>query len=355
MRSIRHLLVIRLSAMGDVAMMVPVLKCFTETYPEIRVTLLTRRFFAPLFKDLKNVEVFEAEVDGRHKGVAGLKKLSQELKVLGIDAVADLHNVLRSNILKWFFKIDGIPLKQVNKGRKEKKRLTRNKNKVLRPLKSTHQRYADVFYELGLPLDLSGVLLYTPKKLPEKIRSIAGKDQKRWLGIAPFAKHQSKVYPLDLMEEVLQQLQKWENLKIFFFGGGTEEIRILDQWEEKFWNAINVGGKLTFEEELSLISNLDAMLSMDSGNGHLAANFGVPVVTLWGLTHPFTGFAPFRQPENHWLLPDLVKYPAIPTSVYGKDIPEGYEDAMRSIPPGKVVEKLREITSPRPPEGSHFY
>ncbi|WZL90484.1 glycosyltransferase family 9 protein [Salinimicrobium sp. 3283s] len=338
-----HILVIRLSAMGDVAMMVPVLKAFTEKYPDVKLTLLTPRFFAPMFKDLSNVQIFEAEVKGRHKGIFGLKRLSSELLDLKIDAVADLHNVLRSNILKLFFKLKGIPVRQLDKGRKEKKALTRSNNKIFEQLKATHERYTEVFDKLGYPVDVSAVQVLQKQELTENLNAITGEKDKNWIGIAPFAQHASKAYPEDLMKEVLLKLQKGQNLRIFLFGGGKEETGKLAAWEKEFPNAVSVAGKLSFEEELSLISNLDLMLAMDSGNGHLAANFGVPVITIWGLTHPYTGFAPFRQPETNSLLPDLQKYPAIPTSIYGKDIPQGYEEVMRSIPPQKVVEKINEI------------
>ncbi len=342
MKKPQHILVIRLSAMGDVAMMVPVLKSFSETYPDVKITLLTRGFFSPIFKDLENVEVFHAEVKGRHKGITGLKRLAGELKGLGIDAVADLHNVLRSNVLKVFFKLKGIPVKQIEKGRKGKKALTRAKNKVFKPLKATHQRYADVFFELGYPVNISEVSCLPKQKLSEEVRELTGTGTEKWVGIAPFAQHEAKTYPVDLMKEVLHQLQKGQKMKVFLFGGGLKETGILNKWEKEFQNTLNLAGKFSFEEELALISHLDVMLSMDSGNAHLAANFGVPVITLWGLTHPYTGFAPFRQPEKNFLMPDLEKFPAIPTSVYGTKTPKGYEVVMRTIPPAKVVEKLME-------------
>lgn len=324
-------------------MAVPVLKRLTEEYPEIKFTVLTRKFFAPLFENLQNVAVFEADVNGKHKGIPGLKKLAKELKDEGIDAVADLHNVLRSKILKTCFKFYGVPVKQLNKGRTEKKALTRPNNKTFKQLKTTHQRYADVFDALGLPVDVSSFDFLKKKKLSPEVRKFTGNQPKKWLGIAPFAQHTSKVYPLDLMKEVLRKLEKNEQLEIFLFGGGATENEILSEWGEEFSNVINMAGKISFKEELALISNLDAMLSMDSGNGHLAANYGVPVISMWGLTHPFTGFAPYGQPKNHHLIPDLEKYPQIPTSVYGKTVPEGYEDAMRTIPPEIVVKKIGEI------------
>ncbi|MDX1602741.1 MAG: glycosyltransferase family 9 protein, partial [Salinimicrobium sediminis] len=204
--------------------------------------------------------------------------------------------------------------------------------------------YAEVFGKLGYPVNPEVVELLPKQELTQKVKELTGGHAgKKWLGIAPFAQHASKSYPEDLMKEVLQELQKEEDLKIFLFGGGELETGKLAAWETEFKSTVSVAGKLSFEEELSLISNLDAMLSMDSGNGHLAANYAVPVITLWGLTHPYTGFAPFRQPETNFLLPDLEKYPAIPTSIYGKEIPQGYEDVMRSIPPQSVVQRIKEV------------
>ena len=158
-----HILVIRLSAMGDVAITVPVLSSLIKQYPDIRVTLLTRSFFKPIFLDLDHISVYAADVKGTHKGIFGLWKLYKELKSLNIDVVADLHNVLRSNLLKYFFKLRSTPFAQIDKGRAEKKALTSLNKKVFGQLKTTHQRYADVFEKLGLPIDLA-----TATKLPKR-------------------------------------------------------------------------------------------------------------------------------------------------------------------------------------------
>ncbi|MCG9971394.1 glycosyltransferase family 9 protein [Christiangramia crocea] len=338
-----HILVIRLSAMGDVAMMVPVLSVLVHTYPNITVTVLTRGFFTPLFSHLPNVRVYEADIKGVHSGVMGLGTLAKELRDEEIDMVADLHDVLRSNILKSVFYLYGIPCKQIDKGRSEKKALTRENNKEFKQLKSTHQRYADVFNELGFPINLSNYIPPQKRKLIPKVYEVIGKDSRKWLGIAPFAQHDSKCYPADLMEKVIAELSGRGSIRVILFGGGDEEREQLEIWENKYDNCISVVGKLRFAEELSLISNLDAMLSMDSGNAHLAAIYGVPVISLWGVTHPYTGFKAFNQPMGNCLLPDLDKYPKIPTSVYGNKVPEGYEDVMRSIPPEMVLLKINEV------------
>ena len=335
----KHILVIRLSAMGDVAMAVPVLRAFQEQYPDVKLTVLTRAFFAPFFRDLYNVKVFPVDVKGKHKGVLGLYKLSKELKKLNIDAVADLHNVLRSKILKFFFL--GTKVVQIDKGRKEKKALVSGKD--FKQLKTTVERYADVFRALGFTVDLSNPSFPEKRHLNNKIQDIVGKDTKMWIGIAPFAAHESKMYPLDLLKEVIDSLSK--KYKILLFGGGKNEIEQLQKLQYEYENVINIAGKLSFEEEIDLISNLDVMLSADSGNGHVAAMLGVKVVTIWGVTDPFAGFAPFNQPEHHQLLSDREKFPKIPTSIYGNKYPKTYKEAIRSISPETIVNKIDEILS----------
>ncbi|MFD2290728.1 glycosyltransferase family 9 protein [Mariniflexile gromovii] len=333
----KHILVIRLSAMGDVAMTVPVLRAFTEQYPEVKITILTRAFFVPFFRDLKNVSVFPAEVKGKHKGVFGLYKLSKDLKSLGVDAVADLHNVLRTNILKIFF--FGKKVVQIDKGRAEKKALI--SGEIFQQLKTTHQRYADVFEALGFKLNISNPNF--PKKaiLNNHIKAVLGDTSKTLIGIAPFAAHEGKMYPLDAMKEVIETLSK--DYKVVLFGGGKKEIELLNTLAETSENIINIAGKLSLTEELELISNLDLMLSMDSGNAHLAAMLGVKVLSIWGVTHPFAGFAPFNQPEDYLLLSDRNQFPKIPTSVYGNKYPETYKEAARSISPETVIEKIKAI------------
>lgn len=342
-RKSKRLLVIRLSAMGDVAMTVPVLLALTQQYPGLEITVLTKPFFAPMFTHLKNVSIFEAEVKGRHNGIFGLWKLYKELRTQDIGSVADLHNVLRSNVLKCYFKFGGIPFCQIDKARNKKKALTSAKNKVFKPLKPTHERYADVFSALGFPVNLPAVAPLAKEHLSEKSLELLGKNSQKYVGIAPFAAFEGKKYPLHLMEEILQKLDNTKKYKILLFGGGKEEAQKLNVLEGRFESCTNIAGKLSFPEELALISNLDVMLSMDSGNGHLAAMYGIPVVTLWGVTHPYAGFYPFGQDANNALLADREKFPLIPTSIYGNKMPEGYEKAMETILPDAVVAKLVEI------------
>lgn len=336
----KHILVIRVSAMGDVAMVVPVLRAVTEQHPELKITVLTKPLFKSFFRDLKTVEVVPLAVKGAHKGVLGLYKFARTLnRSHKFYAIADLHNVLRSKVLKQFINCNRF--ESIDKGRKEKRALT--SGKLFQQLKTTHQRYADVFRVLGHPVDISKPSFPKTKKLSEKSLALLGEKRLGYIGVAPFAAHDGKMYPLDAMQEVIEELSK--DYKIVLFGGGSNEEAILNRWEKFHKNTVSLAGKLSLDKELDVISNLDVMLSMDSGNAHISAMLGIKVITIWGVTHPYAGFAPFNQPEHYMLLSNREKYPLIPTSVYGNKTPEGYEKASASIPPKTVINKIREVVS----------
>jgi ADP-heptose:LPS heptosyltransferase len=338
-----HLLVIRLSALGDVAMCVPAILAFLKNYPEWRISVVTKKPFSVLFEQIPGVEVFIADTRGRHKGLRGLWRLSRELRALQPARIADLHNVLRTRLVGLFLIASGIPLRRLDKGRAEKRGLTAARKKNWAPLKSTHQRYADVFRALGLPFEFTDRDVLPREPWPASLKALQPSEGLRKIGIAPFAAHSGKCYPEQLMKEVIDLLDKNDTCRLFLFGGGTSESERLARWESQCRHCVSVAGKGSLSEELALISNLDLMVSMDSGNGHLAAMYGVPVITLWGVTHPYCGFAPFGQPESHGLLSDRQKYPRIPTSVYGNKVPPGYDKSMETIPPDRVYGLIQEI------------
>jgi len=337
----KHIVIIRLSAMGDVAMTVPVLRAFSMQHADVKITVVSRPFFEPFFNDIPNLNFFPISLKERHKGLLGLWRLFLDLRKLEVTHFADLHNVLRSQVVRTFFNLSGINVAATDKGRTDKKALTRKKNKIFEPVNSMFERHVETFKKLGFSVDLSSPVFPNRAKLSIDIIEIIGSNNQKLIGIAPFAQYDSKVYPLDLTQIVIDELAKEEAFKIILFGGGNEEIQKLNALKGNHSNVIVIAGKIKLKQELELISNLDVMLSMDSGNAHLAAMLGVKVITLWGATHPFAGFKPFDQPLENCITSDRDKYPLLPTSIYGNKKVEGYEDAMRSILPETVVTKVK--------------
>lgn len=336
----KHILVIRLSAMGDVAMFVPVLRAVLAQNKYIKITILSSPFFEPFFKDMPNTTFIAIDKKGKHKGILGLIRLARLLNALSIDVVADIHNVLRSKVITKILQFYGTPYVKIDKGRLDKKALTRAKNKVFLPLKTTHERYADVFRNLGCQVDL--LMPVFPKKQPisKELGVLITHTKLPIVGIAPFAAHKGKQYPIDAMARVISELSR--TYQIVLFGSKSESVQ-LEKYQEQYKNCISVAGKISFSAELQLISNIDVMLAMDSGNAHLAAMYGVKVVTVWGVTHPFAGFAPFHQPIENCMTSDVNKFPLIPTSIYGNTYPEGYLKCFDTILPETIIEKVKQL------------
>lgn len=328
--------------MGDVAMTVPVLLALTQQYPDVKITVVSRPFFKPIFQQIPSVNFLSMHTHHRHKGFFGIFRLWRELNALGVDQIADLHNVLRSKVLRFLFRFQGIKTAVTDKGREEKQQLTRLYHKTIAPLKPMTHRHVATFEQLGYSLDFKPTFCLPKHDLSHSVFEITGTKSKPWIGIAPFAHHASKTYPLDLMHQVVANLANQE-VQVFLIGGGRNEAALLEKMTHLGTNIKNLANKVSFEHELELISNLDLMLSMDSGNAHLAALYGVKTLTLWGATHPYAGFAPYGQPEDNCLTSDREQYPFLPTSVYGNRVVPGYENAMRTITPEQILQKISAI------------
>ena len=177
--------------------------------------------------------------------------------------------------------------------------------------------------------------------LSESLKGLMSTDVN--IGIAPFASHKGKEYPFEQMKEVISALsQRYPKAKLFVFGGGEREKKLVSTLPS-YSNVAPMVGRLSFADELALISHLDLMLAMDSGNAHLAANYGVPTLTLWGVTHPYAGFAPYGQSEENCLVADRNQYPLVPTSVFGNKYPEGYEKSITTISLQDILRKIATI------------
>lgn len=339
-----RILIIRFSALGDVAMTIPVIHALATQYPQHQITVLSRAAWQPLFGGLpSNVCFVGADLKGEHRGWHGLNALYVKLKGIGFDAVADFHGVLRSGYLSLRFRLSGVPVASICKGRAGKNRLVRRRNKIFVPQKNSFCRYADVLKELGFPVSLSFTSVYGRDGGDwADIESVVGrKDGKKWIGIAPFAKHEGKIYPLEQMERVVAHFAADSRVTVFLFGGGEKERAVFDSWTARYPSVRSMAGRLDIRQEQNLMSHLDVMLSMDSANMHLASLVGTPVVSVWGATHPYAGFMGWHQSEADAVQIDM---PCRPCSVFGqKTCWRGDYACLRNIRPEQVIGKVEEV------------
>ncbi len=330
----KKLLVIRFSALGDIAMSVPVVHDLAVQYPDLEITMLSREMARPLFERMpSNVHFIAADLNEQHKGLFGLCRLWRDAHLSDFDYIADFHDVLRT----WWLRTEGClhrkKVAKIDKGRKGKRALTRQKNKVFVQQATSFERYAKVLEQLGFPTKQQFVKLdYSAFCETQKA------DNETWVGIAPFAKHPAKVYPLEKMEIVIKALSERENTRVFLFGGGAEESQEIESLCAKYNNVQPAKSQQGLRGELALMGQLDVMLSMDSANMHLASLVGTRVVSIWGGTHPYAGFLGWNQKETDCIQLDL---PCRPCSVYGnKPCLRGDYVCMTDITPSQIIKKL---------------
>ena len=338
----RNVLVMRLSALGDVAMTIPVLYPVCKANPDTRFIMLTKKWPASMFHDRpENLMVVGIDVKEQYKGLPGLFKLAQQLKrEYDIDAVADLHNVLRTRVIGFWMRLHRIPVTRLDKERGKRKALITHKSD--QPVTPTIDRYRIPFQNLGLLTPDNFTRLYDGKTLPDSQIVLEKKPGQRWIAVAPFSAHDGKSYPLELMDQVVSQLSQHENYWIFLMGGGKTEKIALRAIAKKSKNVISMAEiKHGFLDEYALLGKCDLMLTMDSANMHLASLMGLKAVTIWGATSPACGFQGYRQDAKTDIQLDLD---CRPCSIYGERACRyGDYHCLRDIIPERIVRHVVDL------------
>jgi ADP-heptose:LPS heptosyltransferase len=334
------ILIIRLSAIGDVAMTIPVIYAAAKANPEDSFTVFTQTSLMPLFVNRPpNVNVMGVNTKNTEKSLFGFLRYAFILRRYKFDIVLDLHCVIRSLLVDIIFRLSGKKVFKIDKGRRERRLLTARPPKKISRLRPMTERYADVFRAAGFHFEETFVSLYENAPVDDRaIQSVAGDREEYRIGIAPFAKHRGKVYPVEKMEEVVKILSGRDHMTVFLFGGRGEEEALLSRWEREYAHTRNVVGRYTLDMELPLISKLDLFVCMDSANMHFASLVGASVLSVWGATHPYAGFLGYRQREDLVVQADL---PCRPCSIYGnKPCYRGDWACMNEITPAQIVDKI---------------
>lgn len=338
-----RLLVIRNSAMGDVALTVPVLAAVRKQYPEAEVAMVTGKGFIPFFRSVEGLQFFHPDFRGRHKGLTGTFKLYSDLrKSFDPDVIIDLHDVLRSKIIRKLFSFSGAKVSVIDKGRKEKKDLITGKRKMF--LKHTVERYCDAFGKAGLHVEPLKDNYFRPSdEAVAKADSIIIREAKEYnIGVAPFAKHNLKMWPQEYMLKLLRIIAGNYDCRFWLFGGKEEAERIEAIHKETPGSEV-ASGHMTLEDELALMSRLDMMISMDSSNMHMAALAGTKVISIWGGTDPMAGFGAWMQPDSFSIRIPVEELDCRPCTIYGKGETRNGFACMKRLTPEIVFTRMKAL------------
>jgi ADP-heptose:LPS heptosyltransferase len=333
--------------MGDVAMTVPIIKGLLIHNSNLTITIATRPFYQPFFENIPRLNVFPCDFQKKYKGFSGLLKLFRDLKSTALfDHIIDLHGVLRSRILNILFSMYGIPVSSIDKGRSEKKKLI--KGYIFKRLKSTFQRYLDVFNTLNLQFEYPPVpaiiLNETYKNEAQTLINETASGEVYRIGLAPFSLHNLKTWPKNYTLELIKMIEGKTKAAIYLFGGGRDEVSLLEKISADNNRCYSMAGKLSLGSELALIQRMELMITMDSSNMHLSSLLGVKTIALWGATHPFAGFQTYHQETDRDFQIPKEELSCRPCTIFGKGKCRRNDFAcMQWLTPEVVFDKLKSL------------
>ena len=339
-RPIEHILVVRLTDVAKAAMCVHALRGLKRDYPNIKLTVLTSSTLLPLFQGVAGLEFLLAD-DAKYKGLFGGVKLWSDIQRLKVDGVADLEASPRSRRLRFsptpWRRITSV----IERGKIERKLLTRKFRKVMVQLSPLSQRSRDVFERLGLPFSMPAPVRRKRSSKPPHIATIlAGEKSGRWIGVALLSHRKGNCYPIDQSAELIKQLAaRYE--KVFVFGSGTYQKQFCEGMESLFPSVVSVAERASLSEQMELISVLDAVITVDHPVLSLASLVGTPAISIWGATHPFIESCGYGQNPTYAV---QVELPCRPCSADGRRACLfGHYECMTRISPEMVLARLLKL------------
>lgn len=341
-------LIVRYSQIGDVLILLPILNSLAKQYPEHEFIVLTNPKFSGIFKQMpSNVSLYSMVYRKQNIPLRGLVHLYHRYKLLvkfflgeKYDKVAILQDGTFDVQLDKILSAKGSKVTRIDFSDFLSKKRLQNKDGL-----TLFKMYLNIlsqldYHNLSNEFDLS---YYTAPKRQNIVLQSVGLDRKKTLiGIAPFSRIDAKMYPLDKMEKVIEYYHNHrEDVQIVILGGGEQEKRKADEWKRRYPRIESLINKLSFDDEISIISAFKTVLSMDSANMHLAALVGTPVISIWGPGDPRLGFYPVNEKEEHAVQKELS---CRPCSFWGEIPcvnPNTYE--CMDIDPQIIIDKINNM------------
>jgi ADP-heptose:LPS heptosyltransferase len=327
------------SSISNVAAIVPQLSGLVNDYPQHEFIVLSRSFLHPLFDKLPRVTFVGADIRGEHKSLIGMYRLFRQLRSMKPDILLDMQCSWRTKMIGYLFTLSRTKTLRIGFARAEQKRLIKKGAEKYRPIPTIFDRQARLYGKIRLKVNSDFHKLYEPNADQKaKIKELYGAKQGNWIGIAPFSIARGKTLPFRKMKNIIAHFDKQPNTKIFLFGAGEMENELLSDWQSLYENVYAVHTNLKLDDELALMNNLDVMLCMDSANMHLASLMAVPVVSVWGATHPYSGFLGWKQSMDNCVGVDFSCRPC--TAHSDRKCKYGDYRCLESLHSSKIIEVI---------------
>jgi heptosyltransferase-2 len=349
-RALRRILVIRLTALGDVLLATPAVRALREAHPQARIDWLTQAVYAPLLEGLPFVDEVLRYERTRDRGLGGTLRLFRTLRSRAYDAVVDLQRKPRTAIIAG---ASGADVRVAAHRRTFRGLLAAGLGRD-QPLRGPHQtkRYAAALSPLGAGLAEPGPLQIglSPAVRVEaeaEVDKLLGDARQPLVALAPGSVHATKRWsPLRFAEVGSALAAGGRDLVLV---GGPTDAAELDELRAGLGARPAIDARWLGLPALAvLLSRCALVISNDSGPVHLAQAVGTPVVAVFGPTEPLR-WGP-RGPRGRVVTLQLVCSPC--TNHGGTRCPLGHHACMRDLATAPVLEAALALLEGRPADSS---
>ena len=304
------ILVVRFSSIGDIVLTTPVVRMLKKQL-NAEVHFLTKSAYITLLRN-------NPYIDSVYQIEQSINEVIADLKKENYDYIIDLHNNLRTQILK--FRL-GVPSRSFNKLNMGKLMLTVFKMDSL-PEVHIVDRYLDTVTNLGVKNDNEGLDFFLSEA--DKVElSLFPKD---YIAFVIGGKHTTKILPNNKIVSIIKKIEK----PVLLIGDTEDTARgeyIISQTE----STINTCGKYSLLQSAFLIQQAQLVITHDTGMMHIAAAFKKNIYSVWGNTVPAFGMYPYKADENSKII-EVKDLNCRPCSKIGYDkCPKGHFKCMQEI------------------------
>ena len=289
-----NILIVKLSAIGDVIHVLPSLAALRHLYPDAHITWVVEEAAAEL---VKNHPYLDAVLISRRKSwskdiqkgkilkpLFDMRSLIKELRRRRYDLVIDFHGLFKSSIIVLLSsgkrKLGYDSLQELS-GLFLNEKIPEDMNK------HAVDRYLDFPRYLGAKIDNVEFILPPNNDAEVKVRLLMSKyklDDKKFIAINPVAYWKTKLWDNEKFAHLADLANNKLKMKVVFTGSEKESIEGITS--RMTTEGINLGGQTSLLDLAYLYKKAQMVITTDSGPMHLASAVGTPVIALFGPTDP---------------------------------------------------------------------
>jgi ADP-heptose:LPS heptosyltransferase len=280
----KKILIIRFSSIGDIVLASPVVRCLKQQLPNIELHFVSKKKFSDVLENNQHI-------DKLHFFKDHISELYGALKAEKFDLVIDLHNNLRSTILKLVLRKPSATFNKINFNKFLAVRF-----KMIKALPRIHivERYFEPLKKTSVLNDNKG-LEYFLSAADEVncAEEFFKRIDTRFIALIIGGSYFTKQIPLNKLQEICANA----TLPIILLGGKNDSEKA-NKLSKQF-KVIDTCGKISLNQSASIIKQSEWVITSDTGLMHIAAAFNKKIISVWGNTIPQFGMGPFLpQPEN---------------------------------------------------------